>query len=179
MEDERIIELFWQRDEDALTRLDEKYGAFCFTIAFNVLSVREDAEECVNDAFRRAWESIPPERPRLLRAWIGKVTRNLALNRWNRDHAQKRGGLELLLSELEDCVPASESVERTVDDAELGKIIGGWLKDQPELDRTLFVRRYWQGEPLNKLADEWGISRNKLAQQMLRLRRSLRFRAVC
>ena len=137
MEDERIIELFWQRDEDALTRLDEKYGAFCFTIAFNVLSVREDAEECVNDAFRRAWESIPPERPRLLRAWIGKVTRNLALNRWNRDHAQKRGGLELLLSELEDCVPASESVERTVDAAELGKIISGWLKDQPELPHAV------------------------------------------
>ena len=174
MDDERIVELFWQRDEDAITQLNAKYGAFCYTVAFNVLSVREDAEECVSDALRRAWDSIPPERPKLLRAWIGKVTRNLAINAWNRNRAQKRGGMELLLGELEDCVPASASAESAADEAELAAAVSRWLKAQKELDRALFVRRYWQGEPLNKLADEWGIPPNRLAQKMLRLRRSLR-----
>ena len=174
MDDERIIELFWQRDEKAIAQLNEKYGAFCYTVAFNVLSVREDAEECVSDALHRAWESIPPERPKLLRAWIGKVTRNLAINAWNREHAQKRGGFEFLLDELEECVPASGNVESAADEAEIGAAVSRWLRAQQELDRALFVRRYWQGEPLNKLADEWGITPNRLAQKMLRLRRSLR-----
>ena len=174
MDDERIVELFWQRDETAITQLNEKYGAFCYTVAFNVLSVREDAEECVSDALHRAWESIPPERPKLLRAWIGKVTRNLAINAWNRGRAQKRGGFELLIVELEECIPASGSVEAAADEAELAAAISGWLKAQKELDRVLFVRRYWQGEPLSKLAEEWNIPPNRLAQKMLRLRRSLR-----
>ena len=175
MEDERIVELFWQRDEDAVTQTERKYGAYCYAVAFNVLSVREDAEECVSDAYRRAWDSIPPERPKLLRAWLGKVTRNLALNLWNKNHTQKRySGFEQLFGELEDCVPASGNVERSVDSAELGRVISEWLREQSELDRVLFVRRYWQGEALNALADEWGVSQNKLAQKMLRLRRSLR-----
>lgn len=174
MDDERIIELFWQRDEKAIAQLDEKYGAFCYGVAFNILSVREDAEECVSDALRKAWDSIPPERPKLLRAWIGKVTRNLAINVWNGAHAQKRGGYDLILGELEDCIPAQDSVESRLEGAEISRAISEWLREQKELDRVLFVRRYWQGESLNTLAEEWGISPNRLAQRMMRLRQDLR-----
>lgn len=175
MEDSQIIDLYWNRNENAIAQTAQKYGNFCHAIAFNVLSIHEDAEECVNDTYVQAWNSIPPQRPLMLKAWLGKVVRNLAINLWDKNHAQKRyQGMDLVLDELEECVPAAKTVENAIEDKELGRVISGWLRTLKEDDRNLFVRRYWSGESVNDLADEWGISPNKLAQRMFRLRNSLK-----
>lgn len=175
MEDEQIVSLYWARSEDAIRETDVKYGSFCRTLARNILSVREDAEECVNDAYHHAWNAMPEERPSLLRAWLGKVVRNLAIDLWHRNHAQKRyDGMELLLSELEDCVPSPETVEDAIEAAELGRVISKWLDTLPEDDQTLFVRRYWNGDALNALAKEHGVAPVKLAQKMYRMRLALK-----
>lgn len=175
LEDSDIIELYWQRDETAITKTDQKYGRFCYGIAMNILSVHEDAEECVSDTYRCVWNAVPPERPRSLSAYLGRIIRNLSFNRWNKKHAQKRyGGMELLLSELEDCIPFSESVEQTVEARELSKLINKWLTSLPRVDRALFVRRYWNGDALADLAKEYGVKSSKLAQRMFRLRKRLK-----
>lgn len=175
MEDSRILDLFWARDEEAVSAVSAKYGPYCRTIARNLLGNAEDTEECLNDTWHQAWQRIPPQRPQHLKPWLGKVVRGIAINRWNRNHAEKRGsGLDLLLSELEDCIPGGAEPEKAVEDAELGAAISRWLRTLPQEDRVLFVRRYWHGVALNTLADEAGIPSNKLAQRMFRLRRSLR-----
>ena len=175
MEDAAIVELYWHRDQTAIAETDGKYGPFCWKIAWNILSVREDAEECVNDTWHQAWNSMPPQRPRSLRAYLGRIVRNLSLDLWRRNHAQKRDiGMEQLLSELEDCIPARQTVEDAIETAELSRSISRWLEGLPSQDAALFVRRYWNGEPLSSLAEEAGVSANRLSQKMLRLRGSLR-----
>ena len=175
MDDARIIDLYWQRSEDAIEETRKKYGSFCYGIARNILSSHEDAEECVSDTWQRAWDSIPPQRPEFLRAWLGKVVRNLAINLWNQNHAQKRGaGVTALLGELEDCVPSQKSVEQAMEATELSEYISDWLMTLDREDRILFVRRYWNGISLKELAKERGIPPGKLAQRMFRLRTQLR-----
>jgi len=175
MEDSKIIDLYWDRNENAIAQTAQKYGNYCHTIAYNVLSVQEDAEECVNDTYVQAWNTIPPQRPTMFKAWLGKVVRNLALNLWDKNHAQKRyQGMDAVLDELEECIPATQTVESEIEDKELGKVISDWLRTLEEDDRNLFVRRYWGGESVNDLAEEWGITANKLAQKMFRLRNSLK-----
>ncbi len=175
MEDTQIIDLYWQRDETAIAETDRKYGPFCGSIALNLLGVREDAEECVSDTWHQAWLSMPPQRPDKLKAWLGRIVRNLSINRWRRNHAQKRyGGVEQLLSELEDCVPSPQSMEKELEDAELGELISRWLKLLPQEDRVLFTRRYWHGAALKDLAEERDIPPAKLAQRMYKLRLSLK-----
>lgn len=175
MEDSQIVELYWRRDEAAIGETERKYGALCRDVARNILGVDEDAEECVNDALHQAWNAIPPQRPDRLGAWLGKVTRNLALNLWSKNRAQKRyAGMTALLSELEDCVPAAGGVERELEEQELSAAIDGWLRELPQTDRVLFLRRYWYGVELQELAAERGVSPNRLAQKMFRLRQSLK-----
>ena len=175
MEDSKIIQLYWDRDESAIPATAAKYGGFCHSVALNLLGGREDAEECVNDTWHAAWRSMPPQRPARLRAWLGRVVRNLALDRWKRDHAQKRSpGVTVLLDELGDCVPSPQSVERAMEAAELAETIERWLAALPKADRVLFVRRYWYGMPLKDLAGLAGTAPDRLAQRMYRLRLSLK-----
>ena len=175
MEDVQIIELYWQRNEQAIAETASKYGAFCFGIAKNILSIREDAEECVNDAYHQVWNVIPPQRPDKFRPWLGKVVHNMALNLWNKNHTQKRyAGMTELLSELEDCIPASQTVEQEIEGKELTGHIDRWLRSLDREDRILFVRRYWNGVALRDLAREKGIAPGKLAQRMYRLRIGLK-----
>lgn len=175
MEDSEIVALFWRRDESAVSETEEKYGALCRSVAGRILGSAEDAEECVNDALHQAWTAIPPQRPDRLGSWLGRVTRNLALNTWKRDRAQKRqGGMTALLDELAECVPGPVTVEKELEDKELAAVIDRWLRGRSKEDRTLFLRRYWYGVELRELAEERGISPNRLAQKMLRLRRSLK-----
>ena len=175
MEDAALVALYWQRDETAVAQTDAQYGGFLRALALNLLGIAEDAEECVNDTYLAAWNAMPEERPARLRPWLGRVTRNIAVDRWRRDHASKRfAGLTLLLDELEDCIPDPETVERTLEAQELGEAISAWLRTLPADDRQLFVRRYWNGEALQALAQARGIAPEKLAQRMFRLRRSLR-----
>lgn len=176
MDDSSIIELYWQRSERAIVETDGKYGAFCRRIALNILRVQEDAEECVNDTWHSAWRSMPPERPDSLRAFLGRITRNLSLSRWRASHAAKRGSgaVDALLSELGDCIPAPGGVEERVELGELSAIISRWLEGLDADDRALFIRRYWFGDAVKTLAAECGVSANSMAQRMSRLRSSLR-----
>ena len=175
MEDQQIIKLFWDREEQAVNETAHKYSAYCYAIAFNVLSVKEDAEECVNDTLQKAWDSIPPNRPDNLKAWLGKVCRNVALNLWQKNHAKKRNqGMDLLLSELEDCIPSSNTVEKEIENSEISMCINRWLQTLPREDRILFVRRYWFGDAVKDLANTRGISPKTIAQKLLRLRKGLK-----
>ena len=171
MEDSEIITLYWNRDERAIAETGTKYGPFCQRIAQNILTVREDAEECVSDTYQQAWTSIPPLRPQRLRPWLGRVVRNLAINRWRRDHAQKRyAGLEALFSELEECIPSGETAERQLEEGELTQVLNDWLASLSQSDRVLFLRRYWNGEPLKELEQAYGLTHSTLAKRMYRLR---------
>ena len=175
MDDSAIVELYHQRDQRAIAESEKKYGGMCRSIARNILSVREDAEECVNDTWHAAWNRMPPDRPRSLGAFLGRIVRNLSISRWRRGHAQKRyGGMEVMLSELSDCVPAADNVEGLLDQRQLSAAISAWLDGLGAEDRTLFVRRYWYGEAVKALAAERRERPNALSQRLLRLRRSLR-----
>ena len=175
MEDETIIELYWKRDEAAITETAGKYGAFCHRIALNILRVTADAEECVNDTWHAAWQAMPPQKPASLRAFLGRITRNLSLDRWRAAHTAKRGeGMDLLLSELDEALPAHGTVELEVEQNRLSALISDWLEALPADDCALFVRRYWYGDTVQALAQAAGRSPNTVTKQLSRLRRKLR-----
>ena len=175
MDDNQIVALYWERSERAIAETDLKYGALCRSVAGNLLGNREDAEEIVNDTYHAAWNAMPSERPTKLGAWLGRVVRNLSIDRWRRDHRQKRSaGMETLLGELEDCGPSPQTVEKTLDAAELGRAIDAWLRTLPREDAAVFLRRYWNGTALQELARERGEAPNRLAQRMYRLRLELK-----
>lgn len=175
MEDAQIISLYWARDEEAIPASDEKYGRLCRTLSRNILGSPEDAEECVNDTWHRAWDTMPPQRPQSLRAYFAALARNLSLDRWRERRAEKRGGgLEVLLSELEDCVPAADDVERTVETGELARAIDRWLDGLTPADRTAFLRRYWYGQRVDEVARQAGCVPNTMTKRLGRLRESLR-----
>ena len=175
MDDLAIVELYHRREEQAIAESDKKYGALCRSIALRLLTLREDAEECVNDTWHAAWNRMPPDRPNTLGAFLGRITRNLSISRWRREHARKRyDGIEVLLSELEDCVPAPGTVEAELDRRQLARSISVWLDSLTDADCRLFIRRYWYGEAVKELAAEWSESANVLSQRMLRLRMALR-----
>ena len=175
MEDADIVALYWDRDESAITETDLKYGPYCRTIARNILSSPEDAEECVSDAWHRAWSAIPPQKPDRLGAFLGRIVRNLSISRWRQEHARKRySGLETLLSELEDCLPAPNGVEETVEGKELTARVEAWLESLDKEDRAVFLRRYWYGEEVKTLARTWGAGANQMAKRLMRLRKDLK-----
>lgn len=175
MDDFAIIELYHQREERAIAESEKKYGALCRRIALRLLCLREDAEECVNDTWHAAWNKMPPERPKALGAFLGRITRNLAISRWRREHAKKRyAGMEALLSELEDCVPANGTVEEAFERQQLAQSISTWLDGLAEDERRLFIRRYWYGDPVKKLAAGQGGRANTISKRLLRLRKDLR-----
>lgn len=174
MEDHEIINLYWKRDEAAIQETNYKYGRFCHSIAINILTVPEDAEECVSDTYHKTWNSIPPECPNAFQAWLGRIVRNLSINRWHHNRAQKRyAGMEILLSELSDCIPDTETTEEILEAQILSGYISDWLDTLPDMERLLFIRRYWNGEELKQLASIIGTTPNKLAGRMFRLRKSL------
>ena len=139
MEDKQIISLYHARDERAIKETDAKYGRYCYRIAKNLLTLHEDAEECVSDTYLAAWNQMPPENPHLLSAFLSRIVRNIAISRFRRDRAKKRhDGVELLLSELDDCIPSAENVEKTVEERELSNIISDWLDTLTGDDRALY-----------------------------------------
>lgn len=175
MEDIQIIDLYWLRDERAISETDSKYGAFCHKIAMNILRSFQDSEECVSDTYGRCWDTMPPQRPMSLRAYVGAIVRNLSISRYRAQRAQKRyNGAEVLLSELADCVPAPDSTHRAAEVRELSELISRWLWGLGEESRALFVRRYWNGDAVKDLAQELDVRPNALTKRLLRLRESLR-----
>ena len=175
MDDRQIIALFFPRSEQAIMETDRKYGPFCHRIAMNILNIPEDAEECVNDTYHAAWLRMPPDHPQSLSAFLGRITRNISIDRFRANRAQKRySSMEILLSELDDCVPASDSVEQIIDAGRLSELISDWLESLPADECALFVRRYWHGDAVRSLAGECGCTQNQMAQRMLKLRKSLK-----
>ena len=175
MEDVQIIDLYWLRDERAIRETDGKYGAFCHRLAMNILGSFQDSEECVSDTYGRCWDTMPPQRPCSLRAYVGRIVRNLSISRYRAAHARKRfAGAEVLLSELEDCVPTPDNVQRSVEAGELAGLISAWLDTLGREERALFLRRYWNGESVQELAREQNVRPNALTKRLLRLREQLR-----
>ncbi len=176
MEDGEIINLYWKRSERAIAETAKKYAHYCRMIAFNILHDDSDAEECVNDMYLRAWQSIPPKRPEYLPAFLGKITRNLALNRFQKYTAKKRGGGETkhVLFELEECIPTPECIEDFAEEASLSDAIGCFLKRLPKEKRIVFVQRYWYLMPVTEIAHINGISESKAKLMLFRMRKKLR-----
>ena len=177
MDDENIVELFWQRSEKALSKTRIKYARYCYAIAFRILHNSEDAEECVNDTLLRVWDAIPPARPNMLRIFLGKITRNLSLNYSDKMNAQKRGGgvAELLLSELEECVPSgNSSPEDLLDEQYALDVINRFLQETSASKRKVFVRRYWYGSSIKEIGEDFGFSESKVSTILFRLRRDLK-----
>lgn len=176
MEDQEIIALYWRREEGAIQATAEKYGRYCRAIAKNILGAEEDAEECVNDTYLSAWNTMPPQRPQRLPAFLGKLTRNLAFNRYKRDRAQKRGGgeLPLVLDELDECLSDGQGVEEALDRKELTAAIDRFLRALPEEKRVLFIRRYWYAQPVKEIALSLGMLPVSAAKALERIRAQLR-----
>ena len=175
VEDRRIITHFLERNEDALRAAQDKYGQYCYSIANNILTNPQDSEECVNDTLNILWNTIPPTVPVSLKAYMGKIIRNLALGRYRSHHAGKRrNSLDVVLDELEECIPADSNAEETANCKLLTELINNWLKTLDRPDRIVFLRRYYKCEPLSEIAKLLGVNENKAAQIMHKLRKSLR-----
>ncbi len=176
MEDRDILALFNARDEDALRRTSERYGAYCRAVARNILGSEEDAEECLSDALLKLWNAVPPETPRDLRAYLAKLTRSAAVDRLRAASAIKRGGGEasLALDELAECVSGASDAESEVLARALGEAVDRFLRKQTERDRALFIRRYFFAEPCAVIARRFGMKENSVSAALMRLRRRLR-----
>ncbi len=175
MEDQKIIQLLFSRSEQGLEELHRKYGNYLYRVAMNILSNREEGEECVNDTYLKTWNSIPPASPNNLRAYTGKITRNIALNRVKANSAEKRGeNITLMLSELEDCIPSSDSVVDEYYATELESIINTYVNSLDELSQCIFVRRYWMGDPTSVIAKLTGLPENTVNWKLFDMRKKLK-----
>lgn len=172
MQDNDIIALYFDRNEKAIAATEEKYGGYCRSIAMNILSDEMDAEECVNDTWLRTWNAIPPSRPSVLRVFVGKITRNLALDKYKAKTAEKRAGGEFAVSldELDECIGTIDERES----AEIGESISKFLRGQPETARKMFVCRYFYCDPIADIARRFHTSEGRVKSTLFRMRGKLR-----
>jgi len=176
LNDDRIVELYWERSESAISETAAKYGNYCHYIAYNILYNHEDAEESVNDTYMDAWNNMPPHKPSILSTFLGKITRRISIDRWRSKHAGKRGGGEadLVLDELEDCVSDPTSAESVIEQKEMARIIKEYLDCLPSLERRIFMCRYWYMDSISSIAVQFGFSDSKIASMLHRTRKKLR-----
>lgn len=176
MEDETIIDLYWERNPLAIDRTSEKYGNYCSTIARNILRNEEDSEECVNDTWLGAWNSIPPKRPKNLATFLGKITRSKAIDRWRTEHREKRGGGTVLLAldEIAEIIPAGSNPEQSILERELIQALNRFLAGLPKEARIVFMLRYWFFADIEEIAARLGFSRSKVKSMHHRTRSKLR-----
>ena len=175
MEDERIIELFSERSEQAIRELELKYGKICYRFSYNILSSREDAEECVNDAYLGAWNTIPPARPNPLLAYILKIVRNISTKAyWKKEAAKRNSHYTVTLQEIEDCIADRRTVEDEVDAKELAHIIEGFLDTLSPENRVIFMRRYWFSDSYSDIAELTGLSEKNVSVRLTRIRGKLK-----
>ena len=175
LEDERIISLYWERNEHAIMETVKKYGSYCGKIAKNILGNTEDAEECVSDTYMQAWNSIPPHRPKMLSAFLGRITRNLSYNKYKHSHAEKRGGGEIsaVLEELSELVSGCDDVERIFEEKELISAINSFLGTLSPKKRGIFICRYWFSDGISQIAAQYGMKEGAVSMLLNRLRRKL------
>ena len=176
MEDQQIIDLYWQRSEEAIVQTDRKYGRYCRSIAYNILQNDCDSDECVNDTYMKAWSIIPPRQPSLLSALLGKITRNLALDRHKYNRAEKRGGgqVALALEELAECVPGGTDAEIILENKAIAEILNRFLQSLPQRTREIFMLRYWYLCSNKKIAESMAISESNVKMTLLRARQQLK-----
>lgn len=175
MEDSEILDLFFERSEQAIRELDNTYGAVVKKTAANLLRSPQNVEECVNDAYLGVWNSIPPHRPNPLVSYVCRIVRNLAVSRLRSETAAKRNSsLDLVLEELEDCIPAKNDVEGELEAKELAASVDRFLNGLPYTDRYLFVCRYWFADPVHEIALHTGLKVNRVSVRLFRLREKLR-----
>lgn len=175
MEDSEIIALYFARDERAIAETDSRYRSYCGKIASNILQNSEDAAEAVNETYMRVWESIPPEKPRILSAFIGRITRNICLSRLRFLNAEKRGSgrAELVYEELSEGICSENDVEKEFDAKELASRINSFLRLQKENDRRVFICRYWYFESVEEISERFGFSKSKVKSILFRMRKKL------
>lgn len=175
MDDAKIVQLYLDRDELAIPATADKYGNYCTSIANNILGNHEDAEECVNDTYLHTWNAIPPHKPAMLSTFLGKITRNLAFNRYKHNAADKRGGGELtaVLDELEECVSGNEDVEQSYEYKELVAAINEFLGTLPSEKRNMFVCRYWYADSIADIAVRFHMNQGAVSMTLNRLRSKL------
>lgn len=174
MDDLQIIELYFARDEHAIKETDRKYGKLCFRVAKNLLSNNEDSEECVNDTYLTVWNKIPPTRPSNFTAFICKITRNLSLKKMELSNAMKRSADAVIsLSEIEATLP-DDSIAPSIEDGEIGKLISKFLWSEKELDRNIFLRKYWFFDSISDIAEQYSMNENTVKSVLFRSRNRLR-----
>lgn len=176
MEDSQIIDLYWDRNETAIAETGKKYGSYCRAIARNILHCEEDSEECVNDTYLSTWNALPPQRPNILSAFLGKITRNLAFDRYSFNHAQKRGGGEIsvVLDEIGEIVSDKDDLEQITDGKELICAINAFLAELSPERRQMFVMRYWYTDTVSTIAKQFGIADNTCSVRLSRVREQLK-----
>ncbi len=176
MDDNGIIQMYWDRNDQAISMTSEKYGHYCKSIAKNILNNDEDAEECVNDTYLNAWNSMPTHWPEQLSTFLGKITRNLSFNKYKHNHAEKRGGGEitLVLDELADCVSDTDDVEQIIDRQELSNAINSFVKGLSTEKQNIFVRRYWYADSVSKIASDYGMLQGSVSKTLERTRKRLK-----
>ncbi|MBQ8431434.1 MAG: sigma-70 family RNA polymerase sigma factor [Clostridia bacterium] len=176
MDDRRIVAMYLAREEQALEVTAQKYGGYCKSIAMRILESEQDADECVNDTWLRIWNSIPPHMPKHLKAFLAKITRNLAFDRYRRQTAQKRGSsaVELALEELEACLPANNTPEAEYRGEELKQSINRFLRALPERDCNIFLRRYFYTEEIGEIAERYGLKQENVRLILSRTRKKLK-----
>lgn len=175
MDDKLIVQLYWERSENAITETDKKYGKYCYAIAYNILADHEDSMECVNDTYLNVWESIPPHRPQRLLPFLGKITRNISLNRYSFLHAEKRGGsqISLCLDELSN-ISNSAYGDSAIDDIALAEILNRFLSELSPENRKIFMRRYWYFSSVKEIAKDYGLTESKVKMSLMRTRSKLK-----
>lgn len=176
IEDSKIIDLYWERDETAIGETAKKYSQYCHSISFNILHSNEDAVECVNDTYLNAWNAIPPKRPNCLATFLGKITRNLSLDKFKKYSAEKRGHgqMEIALSELDEVLPSKTSIEQVIYEKELVKLLDEFLGGLSKQKRIMFVQRYWYLMPIKTIAEQLSMSESKVKSALFRIRNELK-----
>ena len=176
MEDRQIVDLYWQRSDLAISETNQKYGRYCHTIAYNICGTNEDAEECVSDTWFRAWNLMPDRRPTVLSAFLGRITRNFAINLIQAKNRIKRGGGEavLALDELEECIPGGTNPEQALEEKELARAIGRFVSGLPKTEKKIFVLRYWYLVPVADIAMKLQCSQGKVKSSLFRTRQKLK-----
>jgi RNA polymerase sigma-70 factor (ECF subfamily) len=175
MDDEKIVALYWKRDQKAIAETRTKYGRYCYTIAYNILCNDADAEECESDTYFAAWQSIPPAKPAALSVFLGSITRRLSLDRMRKRYADKRGGGEAVISlyELEECIPSGKSIDDAIEEKALSAAISAFLRKLPVSESSVFIRRYWYFDSVAEIAKRYGFGESKVKMMLKRTRDKL------
>ncbi len=174
MEDSRIVDLYWARDEEAISESDRKYGRMLNSLSYSLLSSREDAEECVNDTYIGAWNAMPTARPEYLGAFLSKITRRISIDRFRQRHSERRGGIDNLCIELTECIPDRETGIYEGDTERIREAVNSFLRSQSEEKRAMFVLRYFYSKPIGEIAIRVGAGESKVKTALHRMRSELK-----